>query len=49
MKDGYKIINIVKKIKQIENHVKINVLSSAPICSKTKQFLFKKGVFVKSV
>ena len=44
MKDGYRILEIAEKIKQVENKRKVKVLSSAPVCSKTKAFLNKKGL-----
>ena len=49
MKDGYRILSDVKKIKEFEPGKKINVLSSAPVCSKTKHFLHKNGVSVENV
>jgi len=47
MKDGHRILEIVKKIKQIEKQKNIGVLSQAPICSKTKMFLNKNGVSIQ--
>ena len=44
MKDGYRILEIAEKIKQVENKRKVKVLSSAPVCSKTRDFLNKKGL-----
>tara|TARA_Y100001970_G_C13954000_1_gene709703 strand:+ start:537 stop:791 length:255 start_codon:yes stop_codon:yes gene_type:complete len=49
MKDGRRLLGIVKKIKEIEPNERISVLSSAPICSKTKYFLFQNGVCIQSV
>jgi hypothetical protein len=46
MKDGHKIIENVKKINKIEKDVKINIKIKAPLCSKTKIFLEKNGVFL---
>jgi hypothetical protein len=46
MKDGHKIIENVKKINKIEKDVKITIKIKAPLCSKTKTFLEKKGVFL---
>ena len=48
MKDGHRILKIVKKIKQIEINKSIGVLSSAPICSKTKEFLFQNDIIIKT-
>ena len=49
MKDGYRILEIAKKIKQVENKRKVKVLSSAPVCSKTKSFLNKKGLCLEAL
>ena len=46
MKDGYKIIENVKKINKIEKDANITIKINAPLCSKTKTFLEKKGVFL---
>ena len=39
MKDGIKILEMVKKINKIDRNKRVSVLTSAPVCSKTKQFL----------
>ena len=44
MKDGYRLLEIAEKIKHVENKRKVKVLSSAPVCSKTRAFLDKKGL-----
>ena len=49
MKDGHKILRNVKKIEKFEPGKKISVLSSAPVCSKTKQFLHENGVSIENV
>jgi len=49
MKDGHKILSNVKKIEKFEPGKKISVLSSAPVCSKTKQFLHENGVSIENV
>ena len=49
MKDGHKILSNVKKIEEFEPGKKVSVLSSAPVCSKTKHFLHKNGVSVEIV
>ncbi len=43
MKDGERILDQAKKIQMKENK-RISVETSAPICSKTKKFLNKKGI-----
>ena len=49
MKDGYRILEIAEKIKQGENKRKVKVLSSAPVCSKTRAFLNKKGLYLEAL
>ena len=49
MKDGYRILEIAEKIKHVENKRKVKVLSSAPVCSKTKAFLNKKGLCLEAL
>ena len=49
MKDGHKILSNVKKIEKFEPGKKISVLSSAPVCSKTKHFLHENGVSIENV
>ena len=49
MKDGYRILEIAEKIKQVENKRKVKVLFSAPVCSKTRAFLNKKGLCLEAL
>ena len=49
MKDGYRIIEIVKRIRGFETGKNISVLSGAPVCSKTKKFLTKNNITIKSL
>ena len=49
MKDGYRILEIAEKIKQVENKRKVKVLSSAPVCRKTRAFLNKKGLCLEAL
>ena len=46
MKDGVKIFNHVQEIRKKELSIKIILKTTAPVCSKTKAFLFEKGVSV---
>ena len=39
MKDGHKIVKIAEDIKKVNQNKKISLLTSAPVCSKTKKFL----------
>ena len=47
MKDGRRLLEIAEKIKQVEKNRKIKILSSAPVCSKTKVFLEEKDLFIQ--
>ena len=49
MKDGHRIYEIAKQIQTFEVGKKISVLSSAPICSKTKKFLSQNDIAIKSL
>ena len=49
MKDGYRILKIVKKIRGFEVGKNVNVLSGAPVCSKTQKFLNENNITVKSL
>ncbi|SVC74923.1 uncharacterized protein METZ01_LOCUS327777 [marine metagenome] len=46
MKDGIKIVDQVRKIRLQEKKT-IGVKTNAPVCSKTKQYLQKKGIEVR--
>ena len=49
MKDGYRILEIVKKIRDFERGKNVSVLSSAPVCSKTQKFLTENNIIIKSL
>ena len=49
MKDGYRILEIVKKIRGFETGKNVSVLSGAPVCSKTQKFLTKNNITIKSL
>ena len=49
MKDGYRILEIVKKIRGFETGKNVSVLSGAPVCSKTKKFLTKNNITIKNL
>ena len=49
MKDGYRILEIVKKIRGFEIEKNVGVLSGAPVCSKTQKFLNENNITVKSL
>ena len=51
MKDGYRILASARKKNKKSENKKISVLTSAPVCSKTKEFLLKNKIkieFLKS-
>ena len=49
MKDGHRILKIVKKIRDFETGKNISVLSGAPVCSKTQKFLTENKITIKSL
>ena len=49
MKDGHRILEIVKKIRHFETGKNVSVLSRAPVCSKTQKFLTENNIAVKSL
>ena len=46
MKDGLKIIEYFKKIKEIETKSRFYLKTTAPICSKTKNYLIQHKIFI---
>ena len=44
MKDGYRIFEQAKSILSMDPDVRIRVATSAPVCSKTKEFLLQADV-----
>ena len=49
MKDGHRIVKMAKQIAQIEVEKEISVLSSAPVCKKTRKLLLENHIVVKSL
>ena len=49
MKDGVRILEMVKKINKIDPKKNISVRTSAPTCSKTKKLLLVNSIMVKSL
>ena len=49
MKDGVRILEMVKKINKIDPKKNISVRTSAPICSKTKKLLLVNSIVIKSL
>ena len=48
MKDGIKIKNQATQIKSFDSNAKVKLKTSAPICSKTKHFLFNEEIEIVS-
>ena len=49
MKDGIRVVKIVEHIKEVNQNKKISLLTSAPVCSKTKVLLLKNNISVLSL
>ncbi len=49
MKDGYRLMEIVEKINKADQGVTIVFITTASMCSKTKAFLEKNGIFTKQI
>ena len=49
MKDADRILEIANKIQSIEKGRNVSVLTSAPVCSKTLDFLSSYSIFVKDL
>ncbi len=44
MKDGHRILEMVRTIQLVEKNHSVSVLTSAPVCSKTKLFLNENNI-----
>ena len=49
MKDGHRVVKIAEDIKKVNQNKKISLLTSAPVCSKTKILLSKNNISVLSL
>ena len=49
MKDGYRIVEIVNSIQSAEKNSAVSVLTSALVCSKTRQFLSERKIEIKEL
>ena len=47
MKDGIRVLGMVKKINKIDAKKNVSVRTSAPICSKTKKLLLENSIVAK--
>ncbi len=49
MKDAHRILEMVNRIQSIEKDRYVSVLTSAPVCSKTRTFLSDNSISVKDL
>jgi hypothetical protein len=49
MKDGQRILKQAQAIHRINSNMIITVITSAPICSKTRSFLLEKNICIKEL
>jgi hypothetical protein len=49
MKDGQRIMKQAQAIHRINSNIIITVLTSAPVCSKTRLFLLEKNIYIKEL
>ena len=49
MKDGQRIMEQAQAIRRINSNMIITVLTSAPVCSKTRSFLLEKNIYIKEL
>ena len=49
MKDGRRIMKQTQAIHQINPNMIITVLTSAPVCSKTREFLLENNIYIKEL
>jgi len=49
MKDGKRILKQAQAIYQTNPNMIITVLTSAPVCSKTREFLLENNIYIKEL
>ena len=49
MKDGHRIMAMVRAIQSAEKNQTVSVLTSAPVCGKTRTFLYDNNVDVNKL
>tara|TARA_B100000902_G_scaffold398291_1_gene464548 strand:+ start:418 stop:675 length:258 start_codon:yes stop_codon:yes gene_type:complete len=49
MKDGSRVVKTAEQIKEVNKNKKISLLTSAPVCSKTKALLLKNDISILSL
>ena len=47
MKDGFKLFDLAKKIKEVKNTT-VSLATTAPVCSKTKKYLKENEIKITS-
>jgi hypothetical protein len=47
MKDGLQLLEIANSIHKVNPEVKIEIIVSGPVCSKTTKFLADKDILIK--
>lgn len=49
MKDGHRIMDMVRTIQSVENNQSVSVLTSAPVCSKTRRYLLESKINIEEL
>jgi|GEM_PF-5155271 len=49
MKDGKNILSLAESIQKLNPHIKIELKTNAPLCSKTTAFLNENGLTIKQI
>jgi hypothetical protein len=49
MKDGHRIMKQAQSIHQINSNIIITLLTSAPVCGKTRSFLLENNIYIKEL
>ncbi len=49
MKDGHRILKMVNRIQSIEKDRHVSVLTTAPVCSKTRIFLSNNSILINDL
>ena len=49
MKDAHRILEMVNRIQSIEKDRHVSMVTSAPVCSKTRTFLSDNSISVKNL
>ena len=49
MKDGNRLVKMAKNIEEVNQKINTSLLTSAPVCSKTKKLLYQNNIPVLSL